>query len=328
MKKTVTLILLTLFTLGSYAQKNLFENLNPFEGQEFKVFHIKYNSIEERFYIQESDYEKNVIINIAKNGANKPVGLNFLDAASKSEKEIISYKANHSKLDHYTQPAYAYTDLNGKDTYLMIGDIFFAIEYASEDMSEYGDRSGYGKAYVPLSVLNKKTEKTEGETEKKKVSFKDKFKNLMETPIGGTPLPEALKQIKSREEFEAKINNYLAEMRKKQAANPYTAQDKKEMAAMDKEAADIKAGIQKANNDYWQSEEGQRVLGNGSNMYTVKNTTGKPVSILEENGTSHYLMSNDSYKIFCDQPVYLKSDSGSKTLISSGKNVCGQTISF
>lgn len=333
MKKVTTLVCALFITLTGFGQQNLFEGLSPYEGQEFKVYDVNYNTVEERFYIQESKYYHNLIISFAKNGANKPVGLNFIDAETNSPKG--TYKAHHDKLDHYTQPAYAYSDLNGTSTYLMIDDIFFEIEKGNEDMSKFGERSGYGRVYVPLSVVDKKVE-TEATEEKKKVSLKDKLKNAMNTPIGA-PLPDVLKEFKSREDFEAKINDYITAMRKKQTANPYTVKDKKEMAMMEKESQDIKNGIKKTNDDYWQSEEGQAVLNrDGKSSMKLYNNSGTTVQLIDENGRTSFINAGSTSNYKCSTKIYYCTNclkggtTPSKGVFIAGGDgsSCGKTITL
>lgn len=81
----------------------------------------------------------------------------------------------------------------------------------------------------------------------------------------------------------------------------------------------VKEGTVASNNSKTSNSNGS------ANMYSIRNKVGKPITIVEENGTTHYLMSNESYKVHCKSPIYLQSDSG-KSLITNGEGVCGTYV--
>lgn len=341
MKNTLVILIAVFSSILSFGQDNIFEQLEQYQGEKYRKFRINYSPSEKRLKFDDrfsNDPYKKVVIFIQKNNAGRPMNLEIQKVSSANSPSKYSPTFRHTVYDHYTQPSFIGSKLNGKDTYVTVDGILFEIKKANADMSSYGDSGGYGFAYVPMSITKNKAGGEKGKTSKKKLSFKEKMKaKLNKLSLDGLiGRPSVFKELDSREAFEAYINSYLESMKEKQAKFPLTEQDKKEIAAMKSGAEMEKANIDKVNKDYWNSEEGQRVLAKGNNnkkgnKYYVKNTGTNTIKV-GGNGYSYNISPGATKEFICDKAIFYKVKVGSSwnngSQISDGKNVCGKTLNI
>lgn len=341
MKNTLVILLASFCSMLSFGQSNIFEQLEKHQGEQYKKFRINYSPSEKRLKFDDrfsNDPYNKVVIFIQRNNAGRPMNLEIQNVSSSNSPSKYSPTFRHTVYDHYTQPSFIGSSLNGKDTYVTVDGILFEIKKANANMTSYGDRGGYGFAYVPMSIAKNKAGDEKGKNPKKKLSFKEKMKAKLnklslDNLIGR---PSVFKELNSREAFETYINSYLKSMKAKQAKFPLTAQDKKEIAAMKSGAEMEKANINKANKDYWNSEEGQRVLAKGNNnkkgnKYYVKNTGANTIEV-GGNGYTYSISPGSTKEFICDKAIFYKVKEGSSwktgSQISDGKNVCGKTLTI
>jgi hypothetical protein len=225
-------------------------------------------------------------LSLATNQFGKPAGI-IMTNIEKNRNEI-EYSFYHEKVDHYTHPAYIKSRKEKGYAYMIIDSIVFELKKVNADFSSYE----IGGVWVPK--LGKKTPAKSAE--KKKKSLKDKMKKFKEktaTALGGGPVLKKLREA----DLKKMIDDYIAAMRKVQADHPLSAEEQKEVAAIDQAVVDKTASINAKNNAYWESEEGQRKLKEMGQAPTILvNDTGADFWICYGSGVSTLLKPGETQK--------------------------------
>lgn len=153
----------------------------------------------------------------------------------------------------------------------------------------------------------------------------------------------AIKALKNRD-HEAVIKQYLTEMKviQETATANFSPEILSEIDAIENKNAADKKAIKDANDAYWMSAEGQRVLAankskESSNAndgwFTIKNTGKERLYVITASGTSSHISPGGTNKWQCNTDIYYCYLDSKKTtynvkgtLIAKGKEACGKTI--
>ncbi|MBL7912617.1 MAG: hypothetical protein JNJ41_16265 [Bacteroidia bacterium] len=152
----------------------------------------------------------------------------------------------------------------------------------------------------------------------------------------------AIKQLK-KGDHDAIIKKYLSDMKVVQdaATKSFSPEILAEIDAIENKNSADKKAIKDANDAYWQSAEGQRVLaankakeGAGNDgWFTIKNTGNERLYVITGSGTSSHIAPGGTNKWQCNTDIYYcYLDSKNTTynvkgaLIANGKQACGKTI--
>jgi len=356
MKKLTTVVMLFL-TIATFAQKNLFEAMIEFDGQEYKCFRIYDN--DDGFKIAPfTQFCPTANFTVVKNKFDKSVGITKYDIELK--KDDVRFRPYTDEVDHYSQPAKLRNPSSVFfETFVMIDGLLFELKETNKDLTKYD--VNYSFIWVPIKAIqaDKDAKQADKDTDKKKAeldkeaknsekkqkfgafmkNIADKAKAVIDAQTGGS-IPTALKEFKSGEDVRNKINSYLVAMKKKQG--PYTAQEKQEMTFIKNKLSAESAAITKENDDYWASPAGQARLkrlsggssSSSSSTYTIQNNSSSLVSVVY-NGYTSDISAGSSISWDCGKPVYYKVlQEGTSTtyvaggLISSGEGVCGKTVNI
>jgi len=334
-KELVITLLITLMSGIGFAQDNIFTQLKKYEGEEYKQFDIRYDkatdklTIRDRFNDDSSPYT-NSLVYIQENEFGKPMDFEIQKINGKNAPKTYFKSFGYTKYNHYAEPSIIGNTSKLAKTYVAVDGIIFEMEDAKDDLSSYGNDYALGTAYIPMSIVNKKSEAKAGK--KKKGNFFNKMKSKLGNLLV-VKAPEPLASLKTATEFRNYISTYLKSMKEKQANSPLSAKDKKDEQSMKLAADKVDKDIKNKNAEYWRKkaeEERKNGPSKGNEYYYVKNNTNNSIRVGPDSGSMFLLYKGSTYKVYCDKPVYRKVLEGSTwkngAMISSGKNVCGKTI--
>lgn len=152
----------------------------------------------------------------------------------------------------------------------------------------------------------------------------------------------ATKALKTRD-HEAAIKQYLNEMKaiQEKATANFSPEILAEIEAVENKNSADKKAIKDANDAYWLSEEGQRILAakkaqEGSNKndgyVTIQNVGKERLYVITEGGTSSHISPGGTSKWPCTANIYYCYMDSHNTynvkgnLIANGKENCGKTV--
>lgn len=322
MKKNILFVCLTLISVFSIAQTDFRTAIQEAEGIEFTEYWNIYKD-EDGQQITDPRWKVNLVA--AKNEFGTIVGIDAIDL--ETEKKHIEYRYTDDFLDHYGKPAFI-RNPETKRAYAIIEGVLFEFEKMSEDGSNFS----IDALWFPKKEQKESTEKVEETGKKKKLNLKGKMSQL-KASMAGNPLINEFKE----KDLDQMVKDYFAEMKSLQSKNPLTAQQKKEVAAMQQKVDHRDAEIKSKNAAYWNSDEGKRVRQqmreeNGqATKWTVVNNTSSAVD-LGINGQTKHLNPGDSWEVSCLSDVYYMRLEGTiwkqAGLIGNGNSNCGKTINL
>ncbi len=155
----------------------------------------------------------------------------------------------------------------------------------------------------------------------------------------------ATKALKTRD-HEAVIKQYLSEMKaiQEKATANFSPEILAEIDAVENKNSADKKAIKDANDAYWLSDEGQRILAarkaqegsnknDGDGWLTIKNVGKQTLDVITEAGTSSHISPGSTSKWPCHTNIYYCYMDSHNTynvkgnLIANGKENCGKTVS-
>lgn len=155
----------------------------------------------------------------------------------------------------------------------------------------------------------------------------------------------AAKAIKTRD-HEAVIKQYLSEMKsiQEKATANFSPEILAEIDAVENKNSADKKAIKDANDAYWLTDEGQRILAarkakensnksDGDGYVTIKNVGKQTLDVITEAGTSSHISPGSTSKWPCHTNIYYCFMDSHNTynvkgnLIANGKENCGKTVS-
>jgi len=353
MKKSIGItMLMLLLTITIFAQKNLFESIQEFDGQTFKRFKMKINTNGFKIVPQPGD---EAVFTVVRNKFGKGVSLTKTSVAGT---KINWYHKHDDKVDHYSQPAKLriphHIDVFAP-TFVMIDGVLFELRESNESLTRYD--VDYSSIWISEAKIaaDKGTKKAKKDAKKKeedlyadakkpnkKQSFASFMKNIkakaqeVAAASAGAAIPTALKAFKNEDDVRNKISSYMKAM-KNNKQKAYTLQERKEIAYMKQVLIDDDADTKKVNDAYWASSAGQETLRRmGSkktaSTFTVQNNTSNGVNIMGDLGSITFIRAGGSEEFSCGSPIF-RATKVSTTWkkggqIHSGKGVCGKTINL
>lgn len=333
MRKLTTLLVFTLVGMVLNAQSNLFEELAKYEGQQYVPFLVEHG--EKKLKFEKQEYMINV--QAVKDNYGKGIGVSMNVGENHDSFKDHRYDPRYDRIDHYKEPAYCRSVNSDRDAFVMIDGLLFKLLRSKESLNSF--EVGYSYVYVPKSIAEAPVAENKEDSGKKKGKFKSFLKAVGEVAVGTTfaeDAPAFLKSIETEELFKAKIASYLAEMRKKQEANPLNAEDKKrwqEVIDMKKKAEDELAEY---NRKFYASEEGQAQLkrleenrnrDRARCQFTVKNVGTQSVKYTTDRSVFN-ISAGSSQKFDCGKTVYRSNSNGDKLSVIGGgdSSFSGRTI--
>lgn len=221
--------------------------------------------------------------------------------------------------NHYTQPSLIYSSL-ARVGYAYVDGFLYVLK----DIDDYTRPSKFNidMVYVP-------TGKTSN-GKPSKVGFKTKMEGF-----------KYAERVKKKDNM-AILKAYFADMEavQEKATSKFSPEILAEIEAIANGHSAHVSSMNKANADYWNSEEGQRKLkegrnsDQGANRVTIKNETGGRIYIMSEGGTVSWIASGGDYSTDCGDAVYYADDDGSGNhsvrgaLIHAADSDCGGSITL
>jgi len=153
----------------------------------------------------------------------------------------------------------------------------------------------------------------------------------------------AIKALKTRD-HEAVIKQYLIEMKgiQENATANFSPEILAEIDAVENKNSADKKAIKDANDAYWSTPEGQRILAArkakegtnpGDGWLTIQNVGRERLYVITDRGTSSHIAPGSTSKFPCTANIYHCSMDSHNTynvrgnLIANGKENCGKTVS-
>lgn len=268
MKKTVTVILLMLFTFSNYAQTDLYTALVN-NGLNTKYTEYSTNLKEDGTCQLTSYFNDKFVLELEQIPSGEHVGFSLLWEVEPTNGG--SYRAGESTLSDYGR-APNYPDVSyihhtyRKDGYVALDGNIYKLEGISKDGLSFEKIT---KVYMPV-----KTEKTgeEDKTDKKK-SFKDRLNSIKDAYVANSGGEGALsKEARQLQEVDlkTKITDYLKAMKTKHDAHataPEVVQAQKNIENARQGKADE---ISAANDAIKRGPQYQKTLQNNANAQSAK----------------------------------------------------------
>lgn len=253
MKKGIIAIF-TLISMSISAQQNQLDALRDFgEGSEFKAYYaIKKAGDKYTAAALDSKYKLEFINNMHDKLST------FQLVYADDGKVVINSGFGWIFPNHYTKPSLFVAD-NGT-AYLALEGVLYSLKGLKS--AEKTDDFTIEKIYI--STAKKEAAK--------KMSMKEKLAALK----AGASLPSEI----SDRDHHAIIKDYLASMLpiQKEATTKFTADEKAEIAAINKSDANHDAEVTKKNAEFWNSEQGQKKLAEMNEAPTIlRNDTGSEI---------------------------------------------------
>lgn len=329
MKKLVVVaIALFTFLTGVNAQDSFFEGIEKHKGQLFQYY---YGATEiegkEGHYILKDSWGHGEMFKSVLEVVKTESGLAYsVDYNGKDGSEMtIGTLISGASVDHYTYPS-VFKHERSSDVHIFVDGMLIELKEFSDD----GNFESIGRIAVLIKEVEEEEEKEE-EKPKKKLTMKEKIaagkQKMLATsaPISATPAEKVFMEINLKQV----IGDYLKSMNEKQkTADPAKeAKNKAEIADADaaflaKRQADSRDLAKKMNER--DAKEGPE----GANQYTVKNTTGSAIRIVNDMGSTTIINGGSSTTFLCHSDIYFVTDGATKkgSLITLGEDACGKTI--
>lgn len=334
MKSTNLILAFTLLisTLNLFAQKDLHSQLMEIgEGQVYKAYwgisktDGKYSgeAFSTKYKIK---FEQDIVGNLSA----------FKGIKEEGTDEKTNSGFGWLKPNHYTKPSMYWSDRHAMG-YVFIDGLIYCLEDVKDPLNVTDFT--IDEIWVPvLAPGTKGEEETKSEEPKKKVSMKEKMANLKKSlaeASGGTP-----KEIADKD-HEAIIKKYLNDMVaiQKEATANFTDKNKSDIDAVEKGDEAYAAEVKKKNAEFWNSEHGQKVLGEMQQEdITIYNDLGFEALLRYGSNISVFLEPGESLKVSCSHSHVKKGEripnnstqlnATSQTILrTEGKN-CGTTYNL
>ena len=321
--KQLQILLLFIFTtLSSWSQKDLFTAIAPYadDKMEFMTF-------------DESRYKHTYTI--AKNKFGRPAALEAKIDYGNGKTDVQEWRPFTDNVDHYTHPArFIYGSNNSQQTsFLFIDKVLYKIWHCSENCEDFDIQT----ILVPLIKEDKKETKEKGK-KKRKGGFMNKLASKMGKAMGVNAHYMAQNEVDHKE----RIKSYLKVMKTLQAANPYNAKVKSELAELKADKDADTEETNRVNSAYYNSDEYREIQKRDAHFanksaedakseVTIKNSTGKIVGFGNSvNMTGGTVNPGATVTVSCKKDIYLYQVSGTtykkSRLVNKSDANCSGTV--
>jgi hypothetical protein len=289
--KNLLVALFTGIALSGMCQNNMFEGINALGSDaKYQVFKVNQDKENGYYFSRQMDGEE-FTIRVEKNKFGDDCGITAQHTTKNDDFFWMEYNPRYYGVDHYTHPGFAgglpTADDNGTG-FIFMDNIIFELEDISQDWSSFT----IAKAWATEVEM----EDTEGE--EKKLTMKERVA-LAKLKMASLGAPACL-VAKSGKELKNEITAHIESMRKVQAENPYSSEVTGKLAELLADDDALTDDINKRNNEYWASEEGQRKLNEMQTpMITLVNDTGHDVGIYYGSGASKTLKPGEEHTTRC-----------------------------
>ena len=205
-------------------------------------------------------------------------GINTIDATKSKSSKIIGYP-NVSHL----------VDRISRKGFVAIDDYIFKLGGVWKEKDGVGFNS-IDEIYIRIGATGSKTEKRK----KKFGAFMNKLKDAAVNKAPEECVSPACKKALNMD-LKKYVRDYLLNMKAKQDSYTLTAKDKADIAKIEGAVDGYYKHVNKKNDAYWKSAEGQSILENrrraegysSKNEVTLKNKTGRTIYIARSNSSNN-----------------------------------------
>lgn len=212
-------------------------------------------------------------------------------------KEREAYDFRGPATNHYTEPSI----IGGSEGYGFGYVILNNVIYYLKDIENWQNPTSF--KIDEIYILPEKKEASEGE-EKKKLTMKERIAAAKAAMAAS--YPEELTEI----DHKKVLKEYFTAMAKKQSTASLTAEEKTELAAIEKAEEDRVAKINERNSEFWNGEEGQAIRDRDAHFAKVEaegavlvNDLGTTLWICYGSGVSDDLEPGEKKIFRCDGDI-------------------------
>ena len=323
MKKLI-LVITVLFSISSgvKAQDSFYDAILKFDGVEFQErYHVSAIPEKEGYY-KPGGEGRTITFKVKQTKKGNYCAVTAFEKDGDSRGFVIT-----DQITDYNTFSYAYPGIvvhkYTKKGYVFLDDMLIMLEGVSRDGLSYGN---IGRIYwVKLTDEEKAAAISAKEEAKKKMTMKEKLAAAKDFATNGA---------KGSVRYEKFINTNLDELIK----SYLKTMNEKHLADKSGKEASIKADVkmeresflkdrQKDSREYAAKLNAQK--DGGASSYTIKNTSGAPIKIINDSFSTRTLSAGESTTYFCNVDLFFcvgESEKGS--LICDGDEVCGTTVNL
>ncbi|NRD20881.1 hypothetical protein HNV08_12565 [Winogradskyella eckloniae] len=323
MKKNITLALALFFTLVSFSQQSFFKALEA-HGEEaiYQRYYSVYKDDGGKQVIKGKQYQFKVEI-LKTQGVYSGVKLVGATKDDKSSYTIDATKSKSSKIIGYPNVSHLVDKISRKGL-VVVGDYIFKVGNVWKESDGYGFNN-IDEIYIRVGADVTDESEADGKKKKKKKKFGAFMGKLKDAAINKAPAECASPACKKAESMDLNkyVLDYLETMKAKQDAYTLTAKDKADIALIENAVNGYYDHVNKTNDAYWKSAEGQAILENrrraegyaAKNEVTLKNNTGRTIYIATKGSRNQgtELSSGASTSWNCETDAYFQTKNTKNT---------------
>ncbi|GAA4238423.1 hypothetical protein GCM10022291_28840 [Postechiella marina] len=282
--KTIHLLTLFLFTTLGFSQQSFFKAIEA-HGEEavYQRYYSVYKDDDGKQVIKGKQYQVKVEL-LKKQGIYSGVKLVPATKNDKSSYTIDATKSKSSKIIGYPNVSHLVDKISRKGL-VVVGDYIFKVGnvWKENDGLVFND---INEIYIRVGATGTENDKSDRKKKKKFGAFMGKLKAAAMNKVPAECTSPACKKAESMD-LNKYVLDYLETMKAKQDAYALTTKDKADIAIIENAVNGYYDHVNKTNDAYWKSAEGQAILENrrraegyaAKNEVTLKNNMGRTIYI-------------------------------------------------